>query len=61
MAHPTGARQGFKGGERFDIGLTGRRADLLATAGEEEKLRLNRISEGLQDALEEDRECSSGP
>ena len=51
----------LQGGEGFDIAPTGRRADLLTTAGEEGKLRSNRINERLQDALEDGRECSSGP
>ena len=50
-----------QGGEGFDIAPTGRRADLLATAGEEGKLRSNIINERLQDASEEGCECSSGP
>jgi len=50
-----------QGGEGFDIAPTGRHADLLATAGEEGKLRSNIINERLQDASEEGRECSSGP
>jgi hypothetical protein len=41
---PTGARQKFKGGEGFDIAPTGRRADLLATGGEEEKLNQRKAS-----------------
>jgi hypothetical protein len=40
-----------QGGEGLDIAPTGRRADLLGTAGEEGKLRSNRINERLHDAL----------
>ena len=35
------------GVEGFDVAPTDRRADLLATAGEEGKRRLNRINERL--------------
>jgi hypothetical protein len=60
MTHSASARQRLKGGEGFDIAPTGRRVDLLATAGEE-KPRSSRINERPQVALEEGRECSSGP